>query len=69
MHRIDIYTDWETYRKRKITGYTFRKATDVYTLYFTPSTDAISSGQIRNMTKLLEEGWVITAIYFEDSNG
>ena len=54
---VDIYTDWETYRKRKITGYTFRKATDVCTLHFTP-TGGISSGQIRNMTKLLEEGWV-----------
>ena len=65
--KVDIYLYWENYRKRKVTGYTFRKATDVYTLYFGP-TGGISSGQIRNMTKLLEEGWVITAIHFEDGN-
>ena len=65
--KVDIYLHWESYRKRKVTGYTFRKATDVYTLYFAP-TGVISSGQIRNMTKLLEEGWVITAIHFEDGN-
>lgn len=67
MNNVDIYTDWETYRKRRVKGYTFRYATDVYTLYFA-STGEVSPGQIRTMTKLLEEGWVITAIYFEDGN-
>lgn len=62
---LDLFEDWEQFCKLKITGYTFRDGTDV--CRFNLPDGKLSHRTTDHMAMLLNQGWQITAIHYENN--
>ena len=63
---LDVFESWEQFCRVKITGYTLRDGTDVCRFNF-PSGKP-NARTTDHMTLLINQGWQITAIHYENAN-
>ena len=64
---LDLFESWEQYRTKRVTGYTFRDCTSVMRLEFPPTDRKPTKNQLATMAELLADGWVVSAIHFENA--
>lgn len=62
---LDVFESWEQFCRVKITGYTLRDGTDVCRFNF-PSGKP-NARTTDHMTLLINQGWQITAIHYENA--
>lgn len=63
-HSLDVFESWEQFCRVKIIGYTLRDGTDVCRFNF-PS-GILDTPTIDHMAQLINRGWQITAIHYEN---
>jgi hypothetical protein len=61
---LDVFESWEQFCRVKITGYTLRDGTDVCRFNF--PTGKPNHRTTDHMTLLINQGWQITAIHYEN---
>ena len=62
---LDLFKDWEQYCRVKVTGYTFRRGTDVMRINFGPSGPSPLSKQ--TMADHVRLEFEITAIHYSEN--
>ena len=62
---VDVFESWEQFCRVKITGYTLRDGTDVCRFNF--PTGQPNARTTDHMTLLINQGWQITAIHYENA--